>query len=342
MSKWYQDAKCNEGTIISSRVRLARNLKKYNFRNKIADEEAKKTIEDVKSAITDSRTAFGHQFEYICINETEETEKFAMVEKHIISPELMKSDKLCGVLVTDYDTISIMLNEEDHIRIQSIIPGDNIDEAYDLADKVDDLIEESVEYAFCDKYGYLTSCPTNVGTGLRASYMMHLPELERLGQIKNIIQAISKFGITVRGIYGEGSEAMGSMYQISNQVTLGQNEKDIINNLKRVAAIVVEREEELQRKVYENNKDDIEDKIWRSYGILSNTRKITAKDAMNLISNIAEGKNMGIAEVPMPKMGLFELMVNIQPATLQMIEGKTLSSSERDKFRADYIRKAFS
>ena len=229
MSKWYENDKCSDGIIISSRVRLARNLKKYNFHNKLSNADAERMINEVKDSITGSRTVFGEQFKYIAINSLNENEKFALVEKHVISPELMKSSKPCGVLVKDDETISIMLNEEDHIRIQAISAGDDLDTAFDLADKIDNLIEESVEYAFSEKYGYLTSCPTNVGTGLRASYMMHLPELERTGQIKNVMQAISKFGITVRGIYGEGSDAMGSIYQVSNQVTLGQSEADIIN-----------------------------------------------------------------------------------------------------------------
>ncbi len=341
MSKWYESEKCENGIIISSRVRLARNLKKYNFYNKLANSEAEKMINDVKNSILEGRTAFGQQFKYAAVNSMDQNEKFAMVEKHIISPELMKSNKPCAVLYKDDETISIMLNEEDHIRIQAISPGDNIEEAFDIADKIDNLIEESVEFAFSEKYGYLTSCPTNVGTGLRASYMMHLPELERTGQIRNVIQAISKFGITVRGIYGEGSEAMGSIYQVSNQVTLGQSENEIINNLKKVAAIIVQREIELQKKVYESNRDDIEDKIWRSYGILKTARKISGKEAMQLISNLMEGRSMGIEKLPKCSIGFVELMINIQPAGLQLLNNREMLPSERDKYRAEYIRKTF-
>ena len=341
MSKWYESEKCENGIIISSRVRLARNLKKYNFYNKLANSEAEKMINDVKNSILEGRTAFGQQFKYAAVNSMDQNEKFAMVEKHIISPELMKSNKPCAVLYKDDETISIMLNEEDHIRIQAISPGDNIEEAFDIADKIDNLIEESVEFAFSEKYGYLTSCPTNVGTGLRASYMMHLPGLERTGQIRNVIQAISKFGITVRGIYGEGSEAMGSIYQVSNQVTLGQSENEIINNLKKVAAIIVQREIELQKKVYESNRDDIEDKIWRSYGILKTARKISGKEAMQLISNLMEGRSMGIEKLPKCSIGFVELMINIQPAGLQLLNNREMLPSERDKYRAEYIRKTF-
>ena len=341
MSKWYESEKCENGIIISSRVRLARNLKKYNFYNKLANSEAEKMINDVKNSILEGRTAFGQQFKYAAVNSMDQNEKFAMVEKHIISPELMKSNKPCAVLYKDDETISIMRNEEDHIRIQAIPPGDNIEEAFDIADKIDNLIEESVEFAFSEKYGYLTSCPTNVGTGLRASYMMHLPELERTGQIRNVIQAISKFGITVRGIYGEGSEAMGSIYQVSNQVTLGQSENEIINNLKKVAAIIVQREIELQKKVYESNRDDIEDKIWRSYGILKTARKISGKEAMQLISNLMEGRSMGIEKLPKCSIGFVELMINIQPAGLQLLNNREMLPSERDKYRAEYIRKTF-
>lgn len=339
MSKWYESEKC--GIIISSRVRLARNLKKYNFHNKLSNGDAEKMINDVKNSILDSRTIFGEQFKYIPVNTLGANEKFAMVEKHVISPELMKSNKPCGVLVKDDETISIMLNEEDHVRIQAIAAGDSIDEAFDLADKIDNLIEESVEFAFSEKYGYLTSCPTNVGTGLRASYMMHLPELEKTGQIKNVVQTIAKFGITVRGIYGEGSEAMGSIYQVSNQVTLGQSEADIISNLKKVAAIIVQREKELQKRAYESRKDDVEDRVWRSYGILKNARKLSGKEAMRLISNLMEGRNMGVEGLPKCTVGLAELMINIQPASLQVANRAEMTPMERDKYRAEYIRKMF-
>lgn len=339
MSKWYEEEKSNNGIIISSRVRLARNLKKYNFYNKLSAEDAEKMIEEVKNSILGSRTVFGEQFKYIPINKLDENEKFSMVERHIISPELMRNNKPCGVLVKDDETISIMLNEEDHIRIQAIAAGDNIDEAYDTADKIDNLIEESVEYAFSEKFGYLTSCPTNVGTGLRASYMMHLPQLERTGQIRSLTQAISKFGITVRGIYGEGSEAMGSIYQVSNQVTLGQSEREIIENLKKVVSTIVQREQELEKNAYARAKDDVEDKVWRSYGILKTARKISAKEAMQMLSNLMEAKNMGVEPMPDVNIRPVELMINIQPAIIQTTNGKDMTPTERDKARADYIRK---
>ncbi len=340
MNKWYESNKCNNGIIISSRVRLARNLKKYNFYNKLSNEDAEKMIQDVKSSLLDSRTVFASQFEYVPLNTINENQKFSLVEKHVISPELMRNNKPCGVLVKDDETISIMLNEEDHIRIQAILPGNDIDQAFDLADKIDNLIEESVEFAFNEKYGYLTSCPTNVGTGLRASYMMHLPQLEKTGQIKNLVQAISKFGITVRGIYGEGSDAMGSIYQVSNQVTLGQSEHDIIDNLKKVAATIVQREDELEKKAYKSAKEDIEDKVWRSYGILKTARKISGKEAMQLISNITEGKNMGITDIPEFRIQPVELMINIQPASIQVSHNTDMTPTERDKYRAEYIRNA--
>lgn len=341
MSKWYESEKCDSGIIISSRVRLARNLKKYNFCNKLNNEDAEKMINDVKNSIIESRTAFGQQFKYIPINTIDENKKASMVERHVISPELMRSNKPCGVLVKDDETISIMLNEEDHIRIQAVFAGDSIDEAFDIADKIDNLIEESVEYAYSEKFGYLTSCPTNVGTGIRASYMMHLPELERTGQIRNIIQTISKFGITVRGIYGEGSEALGSVYQISNQVTLGMSEADIINTLKKVAAIIVQRESELQKKIYETSAEEMDDRVWRAYGILKNARKISAKEAIGLISILMEGKTMGVKDCPKCTSGLTNLLINTQPAELQIKSNKNMLPNERDSFRAEYIRKMF-
>ena len=299
--KWYEEKNVDDGIVISSRVRLARNIKKYPFPPKITQQQSETMIGELKASLLNERTPLGSQFKYVEVDQLSANKKREMMERHIISPVLVAKAENCGVIIKDDETVSIMLNEEDHVRIQTIFSGENIDKAWDLADKIDNLIEESVEYAFDENSGYITSCPTNIGTGLRASYMIHVPALEGGGQMKNLVNALGKFGITVRGIYGEGTEAVGSIYQISNQITLGQSEAEIIKNLKNAVNFVKEQEIRLRENLIENRKMDVEDEIYRAYGIAANSRKISAKEAMTILSKIREGFVLGILDIPKPK-----------------------------------------
>ena len=340
MSKWYEDSACNEGIVISSRVRLARNLKKYPFPETMNETQMKQMIDEVKDAIVNERTPISKDFEFIEVNYLPALKKKELMEKHIISPVLLSKNKNCAVLVKNDETVSIMLNEEDHIRIQTVFPGENIDKAWDLADKIDDLIEESVEYAYNEKYGYITACPTNMGTGLRASFMMHLPFIERAGQMKNLLEAISKFGVTIRGIYGEGSEALGSIYQISNQVTLGQSEQEIIKNLKNVVKFVKDRELKIRESHMKNERIETEDRIYRSLGIIQNARKISGSEAMKHLSNIREGCLLGLSDIPKVNETIYNIMINVQPGNIQL-SSNTNDVNKRDEARADYLRRTF-
>ena len=241
MKKWYEES-LDTDIVVSSRIRLARNYKKYPFSVKLSLPQAEKMIEETKKILLEGNTVLSREFEYISVFNNKPVNKRAMMESHVISPELVRKTSPCGVLVRNDESISIMVNEEDHLRIQSMAAGMNLYKAWDLADKIDNVLEESIEYAFDEALGYLTSCPTNVGTGMRASYMLHLPALEWSGQLQNILQAIGKLGFTVRGLYGEGTKAEGSYYQISNQITLGQSESEIIDNLDTVTMQIVEQE----------------------------------------------------------------------------------------------------
>jgi Arginine kinase len=252
--KWYEEKIVDDGIVISSRVRLARNIKKYPFPQKISQQQSEKMIEELKGAVINERTPLGSQFKYVEVNKLSANEKRSMMESHIISPVMVDKVQNCGVLIKNDETVSIMLNEEDHIRIQTIFAGENIDKAWDLADKIDNLIEESVEYAFDEGCGYITSCPTNMGTGIRASVMIHVPALEGAGQMQNLVNALGKFGITVRGIYGEGTEPVGCIYQISNQITLGQSEDEIIKNLKNAVNFVKAQEIRFRENLVKNKK----------------------------------------------------------------------------------------
>lgn len=341
MSKWYENEVVDQGIIISSRVRLARNLKKYPFPNRLTEQQSSQMLEEMKQTLITETQKENLSLQYIPISQLNSHEKLSMMERHIISLPLVEKKQPCGIMVREDERLSIMMNEEDHIRIQVVLEGENLKEAWHLANETDNQIEEGLEYAFDEKYGYLTACPTNVGTGLRASYMMHLPCLEITGQIPHIIQAISKFGITVRGIYGEGTDPLGSIYQISNQVTLGQSEEEIMNNLNRVSKLVLEQEIKIRQKLIEENKEELEDKIYRSYGILANARKISGTEAMAYLSNIREGFLLKLLEIPKPKTNICQMMMQIQPGNLQSCFDGNLSMDKRDHIRAKYIREQF-
>ena len=341
MEKWYNDAGLDNHIIISCRCRLARNIKKYPFALLLNDEAAASVINETVSSIKNERSFLSDQFEYIDVQNRSPLEKLALVNKHMVSPEFIRASKPRGLLVKDDESCGIMINEEDHIRIQAIFAGDNMDAAWDMTDKIDNLIEESVEYAFDKDFGYLTSCPTNAGTGLRASYMVHIPLLEKTGQLRGIAQTIGKLGMTARGIYGEGTEPMGSIYQISNQVTLGKSERDIIKTLQGVTGQIIEQELRLREKLTKEDNPDISDVIYRSYGILANCRKISGKEAIKLLSDVRLGYMTGILDKRRPKNNIYSIIMNIQPGLMQYNRGKEIPENERDILRADYIRENF-
>lgn len=336
MRKWYEEEATDKGIVISSRVRLARNVKQYPFSVKIKDEQVREMIDHVSGCIVNSPQL--SNIHYMEMQKLNRNDKRALMERHVISPALWTKQQLCGVLLSEDCRTSVMLNEEDHIRIQTVEAGEDIERAYLAADEIDNILEEKLEIAFDEQYGYLTTCPTNVGTGLRASFMMHLPALTFMGQIKGVIRAISKFGITVRGIYGEGSEALGSVYQISNQMTLGQSEGEIVSNLKNIVGQVSEQEIKAKEKILQEEHTEFEDRVYRSYGILENARTIKAKEAMEYLSNIREGYITGVLRKPKPKSSVYALMMNVQPGNVQSQFDSELPKEHRRRLRADYLR----
>ena len=233
MSRWYEGIREESSNIIYSRIRLARNWDEYVFPSRLSEQAASQVTEQLREGLKEAETG-EHPLLWNDLAAMNGAQKQALRERRILNRTAVEKNGPGGLYLSEDESCSLLLGADDHIRIQFLAPGLDLEDLWKKADQMDDFINERFSYAFDEKYGYLTSCPTNVGTGLRASYMMHLPELERTGQIRNVIQAISKFGITVRGIYGEGSEAMGSVYQVSNQVTLGQSESEIINNLKKL------------------------------------------------------------------------------------------------------------
>ncbi len=328
---WYKEKNDND-IIVSTRVRLARNLDKYPFPNRLNEEGCGKVLEEVKGAVLNSGSTLANNFTFKKMADLSAEEKQALSEKHLISVEMAKSDR-GGVLISEDENMSIMLLEEDHLRLQIILGGFRLAEAWELADKVDNVIEESINYAFSEEFGYLTACPTNTGTGMRASVMMHLPALTMTNNMNNIISSASKLGLTVRGLYGEGSKAYGNLYQVSNQVTLGISEKEIIESLENIVGQIEKHEKDAREKLFEN--EEFADKLWRAYGTLKFARIVSSSEAKALISQVILGKNMGIIDIE-EKEPLISLMVETEPAII--MNGEKLTPSERDKKRGEYLR----
>lgn len=323
---WYEN---NDNDIaVSTRVRLARNLDGIPFPNAIKD--AAKTTEKIKNSILRSNSTLSRDFEFISLDMLDTAKKQSLAEEHLISPQMLDG-KGKSVLINKDKTMSIMLMEEDHIRLQVIKSGLAIDEAYELADKVDDVIEESVTYAFDEEFGYLTACPTNAGTGLRASVMLHLPALTLTDSIGKIISSAADFGIAVRGLYGEGTRAYGNLYQFSNQITMGLSEKEILEKLKKIVNQIIDTEKKARKALQKQNKDALEDKLFRSYGTLKYARSISSSEAKSLLSDVLLGQGMGIIPKGMP---VIEYMVKTAPSFI----GADLPANERDKKRAEFIR----
>lgn len=327
---WYKDN--NSDIAVSTRIRLARNLDKTPFPNALKD--TKEVTEKIKNAILGSNSTLAKDFDFIDLDNTPTIRKQEMAEEHLISP-VMCEGKGKSVLVSKDKTMSIMLMEEDHIRLQIIKDGYALEDAYSLASKVDDVIEENVTYAFDNDFGYLTACPTNTGTGMRASVMLHLPALTMTENINKVIASAGSLGIEVRGLYGEGTKAYGSLYQISNRVTLGMTEEQSLERLKNIVGQVIEMETKARKALTDNSMDALSDKLYRSYGTLKYARSISSSEAKSLLSDVMLGQNLGI--LPMEgKITPLECMVITEPALL--CGGKELSPAERDKKRAELIR----
>ncbi|MCL1986606.1 MAG: protein arginine kinase [Firmicutes bacterium] len=338
---WYDDPKADDSPIISARVRLARNIKKYPFRSKLTSDQATDMISEANNALFAGAKKWLHKFSMITHDFRGNINNATFAEKHIISREFMKDNLPRGLILQDDGNLSIMLNEEDHIRIQTVSPADNINASWQIANNMDNLLEEKLDFAFDKDYGYLTACPTNVGTGMRASFMVHLPLLVKTGQLKNLLSAISKFGIAIRGIYGEGSESMGGIFQISNQITLGKSEQDIIQALQSVTRNVIDKELWLRKKMLEKHELDISNNIHRAYGILRYSRRISLKEAMDMLSELRLGYSMGILDLPKPRLTIYRIMTEVHPGhILQMFDPK-LTETEQDEARAEYLRYLF-
>ena len=321
--------------VVSSRIRLARNIKGMPFPSRANDEDAMRSAITSIDAVMDGAPKEA-QFHYVNLDRLTDYQRISFVEKHLISPELGKYPH-SGTVLNKEETLSIMINEEDHVRIQCILPGFSLEEAYRQADGMDDIMQESVTFAFSEKYGYLTCCPTNVGTGMRAGVMLHVPALVLRAQLSGIVTMANKFGLAIRGIYGEGSSALGDLFQISNQNSLGQTEEEIVANVHTVAKEIIKKEREERNALLIHNEDELKDRIQRAYGILTNAHMISTQEAMKLLSLLRMGTDINLLQ-EVNASTINTLMVNIQPATLSLIYNTETNEKQRDIFRAQYIR----
>jgi protein arginine kinase len=322
---------------ISSRIRLARNLEAYPFTPRLTRAQGAEILEKVKDAVFNNSDEEVKGLSYLEIQALKAIDKQVLVEKHLISPEFAEGDLNRAAIISNDGRISIMVNEEDHLRLQCIFPGMQMEEAWKLCSRIDTQLEEKLDFAFDKSSGYLTCCPTNTGTGIRASVMLHLPALSMTGYIKGILETCSKIGVAVRGIYGENSEASGNMFQISNQITLGQTEEEIIAGISNITSQIADQERILRAELYKQNPMRFEDKIFRSLGLLLNARIVSTEESLKLLSDVRLGVIMGLM-TGMELEDLNEIMLMVQPAYLQKLTGGQLSPDERDQKRAEFLR----
>lgn len=325
---WYTKTGRDSDVVLSSRVRLARNIKGIPFGRRMSTAQQEEVISRCSGALK--------ELKLIDLNKMSETEKRALLEQHLISADMISNDRKKALLLSGDSSLGVMLGEEDHIRIQSMAPGFDLDLCLANANKIDDELEKHVEYGYSEKFGYLTCCPTNVGTGMRASVMMQLPALAVSGKMEGIISALSKLGVTVRGIYGEGSKALGNIFQISNQVTLGVSEEEILQKMKQIVSEVAEKERETAKKLYENNKYRLEDKVMRSLGILKNAVILTSDETMSLLSDVRLGVNVGIIK-NISLEDIMKTMYAVLPATVAR-NYNIEAAEDRDLKRAELVK----
>lgn len=334
LSKWMDGSGPSGDAVISSRVRLARNLAGRAFPHRNSAEEACSVIDEVSRAVTEVNRSGGWDLEVYRLESLTPMERQVLVEKHLISPQHSQNPNGAVILRRD-EAISIMVNEEDHLRIQCLLPGFQLEEAWKMATTLDDALEGIMRFAFNERRGFLTACPTNVGTALRASVMMHLPALVLTNRIGSVIPIITRLGLVVRGLYGEGTEAAGNIFQVSNQITLGKSEEEIIQNIVGISEQIIEHEKTARESLLQN-KLTLEDRVWRSYGILSNARVLSSDEAIRLWSIVRLGSDVGILKIE--RAVLNELIVLSRPAFISRLAGREMSSSERDQLRATRVR----
>jgi protein arginine kinase len=335
--EWLRGSGPESDIVMCSRIRLARNLADFPFTNRASRNEKSEIENTVKSAIRDS----GLELTYQDVYGLSPLDRQFLVERQLISREHQAAEGPRGVAIGPQENVSIMVNEEDHLRIQVMLSGFSLPEVWDRINRLDDQLEEKLAYAFSPQLGYLTACPTNVGTGIRVGVMLHLPALVQTKQIDKFFRALQKINLAVRGLYGEGTQAFGDFYQISNQQTLGKSEQELIKNLSDVIPQIIDYERKARQALLHERRQHLHDQVSRAYGILKTAHTITSEETMLLLSSIRLGINLGlIDDLGIPTVN--ELFIHTQPAHLQKLQGSPLEVDERNAARASYLRSRLS
>lgn len=337
--KWYEKAGDCGDVVCSTRVRLSRNLAQFSFPDRASAEQKAQVKAKVRDAMFSGNSVLSKEFRFVEMEELSDEEAVSLVERHIVSPEFISDRQGKAILMSEDESVSIMINEEDHLRIQVLREGLSLKEAAETADRLDTLLGESLSFAFDPEFGYLTQCPTNLGTGMRASVMLHFPALTENGAMSRVSANLSKLGMSLRGSYGEGSQVVGSMYQLSNQITLGISENEAIENLSAIVAQLMEEERKARRQMSDNIL--LQDKIDRAAGVLKSAKLLSGSEFSELSSYIRFGLSTGLLQ-GVSYQELNALSVRVQPATLMASAGKPLDQNQRDILRADLTRQLFS
>ena len=335
LGEWLRGSGPECDIVISSRVRLARNLAEYPFISRATEQDRLR----IEKSLRDCLLAGGKAQEllYVDVERLGGIDRQLLVERHLISREHAESQGARAVAIDRGETFSVMINEEDHLRIQVMHSGLNLPLAWQETDRIDDLVESAVTYAFHPRLGYLTACPTNVGTGMRVSVMLHLPALVITREIEKVFRSLHKIGLAVRGLYGEGSQAMGDFYQISNQMTLGRSEEWLIKQVGDVVPKIIEYERQARDFLIRESHENLHDRVSRAYGILRTAQTISSEETMHLLSSVRMGINLGlIGDLAIPTVN--ELFIQTQPAHLQKLSGGELNSADRNIERARFLR----
>lgn len=334
-SEWLKGTGPHSDIIISSRIRLARNLQGKLFPQWASRPQAEETMNMLKEAI--QRVNYLKKTTFFRLLEMDNVDKQFLVERHLMSREQASKPDSKAIVIDDEEIISIMLNEEDHLRMQVMKSGFDLLGAWEIMNTIDDALSKELNYAFSAELGYLTACPTNTGTGMRGSVMLHLPALVMLRTIDKVLSAIAKLSFTTRGLYGEGTQAIGNFFQISNQVSLGHNEDEIISNINGLIRQIIEHEEQARNMFLKQQRALLEDRVWRACGVLKNAYIISSQETTELLSMMRLGSDLGLVK-DIDRRTINELFILIQPAHLQKLEGKKLNAQERDVKRAMIIR----
>jgi len=334
--EWLRGVGPESDIVISTRIRLARNLAGHPFPPSAKPADRARVERRIRETLADPDLA--SRVAYMSLVQTPPVDRQVLVERHLVSRELAATEGERGVALSPEERISIMVNEEDHLRLQAIRSGFSLDEAWSEIDRIDDLLDARLPYAFHPRYGYCTACPTNTGTGMRISVMLHLPALVIRKQVDKVLQALGRIHCNVRGLYGEGTQAAGDFYQISNQVTLGKTERQILDELGDYVPQIVKFEREWRETLLSEDRKKLEDRVWRSLGTLHTARVITSEEAMDRLSDLRLGVTTGLVkDVPIGVVN--ELFLRSQPGHLQKICRKALDAGERDIARADLLRR---